>query len=81
MPLLKAIESGIRQTECLPEREGRCGVWTFSNASYLNPKVLEWTARVGDSPVGARIDATREGIRSTVRRNSCGNMGGTYIQP
>jgi hypothetical protein len=48
---VKAIESGIRQTEFPFEKGDRCGVWTTFNASLLNYNLLESRAREGDSPV------------------------------
>ena len=41
MPLVKAIESGIRQTEHPAERQGECGVWTSPNATVSDGNYLE----------------------------------------
>ena len=79
MPLVKAIESGIRQTERSIERWIECGVRTFSNATETDGNYLERWAIEGDSPVPEGFLATRRSIQSTVRRNSRGNVGGTYI--
>ena len=60
MPLLKAIERGIGQTESPYESMGRCGVLDSFILNNQIRSVLESTAIEGDSPLEERLHEFRE---------------------
>ena len=79
MPLLKAIETGIEQTESLVETRGRCGVIDSVCPSAKRRGLLERSAKKGDSPV-VEIARDERCILSSVRWISRVNLGGINFQ-
>lgn len=74
MPLVKAIESGIEQSEPAVETQWECAVQVRPTFSSLSD--LERSAKEGDSPVG-RGKRPSPGRESTVTWDGSRNVGGS----
>ena len=81
MPLVRATESGKRQTESYLVRDKKCGVigpvfrGVFLSSSFLEKDTIE-----GDSPVGKR-NTLLIGILSRAYWILSLNLGDTNFQP